>query len=46
MNVLSYPNGPTLARLGELGAARITFGSLLFKAVMADLADRATELHP
>lgn len=46
VNVLSYPNGPTLARLGEVGVARITFGSSLFKAVMADLADRAEVLHP
>lgn len=46
VNVLSYPNGPTLARLGEVGVARITFGSSLFKAVMADLADRAEGLHP
>jgi len=46
VNVLSYPKGPTLARLGELGVARITFGSSLFKAVMADLADRAEGLHP
>ena len=46
VNVLSYPNGPTVARLGEVGVARITFGSSLFKAVMADLADRAEVLHP
>jgi len=46
VNVLSFPGGPTLARLAELGAARITFGSSLFKTVMADLADRAAALHP
>jgi len=45
VNVLAFPNGPTLARLGELGAARITFGASLFKAVIASLADRARELR-
>ncbi len=46
VNVLSFPDGPALARLGELGAARITFGSSLFKSVMAALADRAEGLRP
>jgi 2-methylisocitrate lyase-like PEP mutase family enzyme len=46
VNVLSFPNGPARARLGELGVARITFGSSLFRTVMASLADRADDLRP
>ena len=46
VNVLSFPNGPARARLGELGVARITFGSSLFRTVMASLADRAEDLRP
>ena len=34
VNVLSLPHGPSLARLAELGVARVTFGSLLMKAAL------------
>ena len=46
VNVLSFPDGPALGRLGDLGVARITFGSSLFKAVMSSLADRVEGLRP
>ncbi len=46
VNVLSFPDGPGLARLGELGVARVTFGAGLFRAVQEGLATRVAELHP
>jgi 2-methylisocitrate lyase-like PEP mutase family enzyme len=45
INVLSYPGGPALDRLGALGVARITFGSFLFKVAMATVDERAKELR-
>jgi 2-methylisocitrate lyase-like PEP mutase family enzyme len=44
INVLAFPDGPSLARLGELGVARVTFGSGFFKETQALLASRAQEL--
>ena len=45
VNVLSYPDGPTLARLGALGVARITFGGFLFRAAMDRTARAADRLR-
>lgn len=52
LNVLYSPGGPTRERLAELGAARISLGSLLFRAALqravelaASLADPAAQ-HP
>lgn len=44
VNALCRPGGPTLARLVELGAARITFGGSLHRAVMGTVDDLATRL--
>jgi 2-methylisocitrate lyase-like PEP mutase family enzyme len=46
VNVLAYPGGPTVERLGALGVARLTFGSGLFKEAMATVTARAAELAP
>jgi 2-methylisocitrate lyase-like PEP mutase family enzyme len=40
LNVMALPNGPPLARLAELGVARVSFGSLLLKRALAE-AERA-----
>ena len=45
VNVLSFPDGPALDRLGELGVARVTFGSGLFKETLTHLAARAEEIR-
>ena len=34
LNVLYAPTGPSVARLGELGAARVSTGSMLFRAAL------------
>lgn len=44
VNVLSWPDGPPVARLGELGVARVTFGSGLHHEAMATVTARAEEL--
>jgi 2-methylisocitrate lyase-like PEP mutase family enzyme len=46
VNVLSFPDGPPLARLGELGVARVTFGTGLFRGMQEHLAARVQELRP
>ena len=46
INVLSFPDGPPLARLGGLGVARVTFGTGLFRGVQEDLAARVQDLRP
>ena len=46
VNVLAYPCGPTVERLGALGVARLTFGSGLFKEAMATVTARAEGLAP
>jgi 2-methylisocitrate lyase-like PEP mutase family enzyme len=43
--VLYRPGMPSLARLDELGVARVTFGPGLFRAAMATLGDLATRLR-
>lgn len=42
--VLYRPGMPSLARLGELGVTRVTFGPGLFRAAMATLGELGTRL--
>jgi 2-methylisocitrate lyase-like PEP mutase family enzyme len=35
LNILYSPSGPTLAQLGELGVARVSLGSLLFRTALS-----------
>jgi 2-methylisocitrate lyase-like PEP mutase family enzyme len=44
VNVLAWPDLPSVERLGQLGVARLTFGTGLFKETQAHLATRAAEL--
>jgi 2-methylisocitrate lyase-like PEP mutase family enzyme len=44
INVLSWPDVPSVDRLGELGVARLTFGGGLFHEAQERLAARAAEL--
>ena len=44
VNALCRPGGPTLARLVEIGAARITFGGSLHRSVMRTVDDLAAQL--
>jgi 2-methylisocitrate lyase-like PEP mutase family enzyme len=46
INVLSWPDAPSVERLGELGVARLTFGGGLFHEAQERLAGRAAELLP
>jgi len=46
LNVLAWKDAPPVARLGELGVARVTFGGGLFREVQDRLAARAQELLP
>jgi 2-methylisocitrate lyase-like PEP mutase family enzyme len=45
VNVLAWDDVPPVERLGELGVARLTFGTGLFKQVQAQLGARAQELR-
>ncbi len=45
INALFWKDGPSVARLGELGVARVTFGSGLFRRVQEGVADIATALR-
>jgi 2-methylisocitrate lyase-like PEP mutase family enzyme len=45
VSVLYRPGMPSLARLAELGVARVTFGPGLHRATMALLGDLAAKLH-
>ncbi|MFI9721499.1 isocitrate lyase/phosphoenolpyruvate mutase family protein [Streptomyces sp. NPDC052396] len=45
VNAIALPTGPTPRELGELGAARITFGGGLHRKAMTALADSARELR-
>jgi 2-methylisocitrate lyase-like PEP mutase family enzyme len=45
VNVLYRPGMPSLARLGELGVARVTFGPGLHRAAMSLLGRLADKLH-
>jgi 2-methylisocitrate lyase-like PEP mutase family enzyme len=44
VNALCRPGGPTLARLVEIGATRITFGGSLHRAVMRTVDDLAARI--
>jgi len=44
VNALHLPDGPSPARLGELGAARVTFGGGLHRRIAAAVTDLAREL--
>jgi 2-methylisocitrate lyase-like PEP mutase family enzyme len=46
VNVLSFPDGPSLASLGELGVARVTFGTGLFRRTQEHLAALVSDLQP
>ncbi|MEU7183696.1 MULTISPECIES: isocitrate lyase/PEP mutase family protein [Streptomyces] len=45
LNVLATPDGPSLARLAELGVRRVSLGSLLFRLALGAAVDTATSLH-
>ncbi|MGH3381828.1 MAG: isocitrate lyase/PEP mutase family protein [Actinoallomurus sp.] len=45
VSVLYHAGAPSLARLGELGVARVTFGPGLHRATMATLGDLAGRLR-
>jgi 2-methylisocitrate lyase-like PEP mutase family enzyme len=45
VNALFWADGPSLARLDELGVTRITFGGGLFHQVMAGVETMAAALH-
>ena len=44
VNILGVPQAPTVARLAELGVARVSYGSLLHRRVMEELGALLTEL--
>ncbi|PSJ30060.1 carboxyvinyl-carboxyphosphonate phosphorylmutase [Streptosporangium nondiastaticum] len=44
VNAIALPNGPSPRDLGELGAARVTFGGGLHRRAMAAVADMAAAL--
>jgi 2-methylisocitrate lyase-like PEP mutase family enzyme len=44
VNVLGVPGTPPLARLAELGVARVTFGSLLMRQALGE-AERAVKSY-
>jgi 2-methylisocitrate lyase-like PEP mutase family enzyme len=49
LNILYSPSGPTVAQLGELGVARVSLGSLLFRAALSAALEAATNIragHP
>jgi 2-methylisocitrate lyase-like PEP mutase family enzyme len=46
VNVLAWPEAPPVARLGELGVARLTFGTGLFRQAQERLAERAAAVWP
>ena len=49
LNILYAPAGPTLAQLGEVGVARVSLGSLLFRVALGAAVDAAVSIrsgHP
>lgn len=44
LNLLYSPTGPTVARLGELGVARVSLGSLLFRTALGAAVDAAARI--
>jgi 2-methylisocitrate lyase-like PEP mutase family enzyme len=45
LNILYSPSGPTVAQLGELGVARVSLGSLLFRAALSAAIGAATNIR-
>jgi 2-methylisocitrate lyase-like PEP mutase family enzyme len=45
LNVLAQPAGPTVAQLSALGVARVSLGSLLFRAALASVVRTALAVH-
>jgi 2-methylisocitrate lyase-like PEP mutase family enzyme len=44
VNILGVPQAPTVARLAELGVARVSYGSLLHRRAMEEFGTLLTEL--
>ncbi|GIG61102.1 hypothetical protein Lfu02_54740 [Longispora fulva] len=45
LNVLYAPTGPTVAQLGDLGVARVSLGSLLFRVALSAALDTAAAIR-
>nr|BFE62172.1 isocitrate lyase/phosphoenolpyruvate mutase family protein [Dactylosporangium thailandense] len=45
LNVLALPSGPSVRELAELGVARVSTGSLLFRAALAAMAETASAVR-
>ncbi|WP_412539281.1 isocitrate lyase/phosphoenolpyruvate mutase family protein [Longispora sp. K20-0274] len=45
LNVLYSPAGPTVAQLGDLGVARVSLGSLLFRVALSAALDAADAIR-
>lgn len=45
LNILYSPSGPTVAQLGELGVARVSLGSLLFRIALGGAVDAAIDIR-
>jgi 2-methylisocitrate lyase-like PEP mutase family enzyme len=45
LNILYSPSGPTVAQLGDLGVARVSLGSLLFRAALSAAIGAATNIR-
>jgi 2-methylisocitrate lyase-like PEP mutase family enzyme len=45
LNVLFLPGGPSFAELAELGVARVSLGSLLFRAALAAVVETAAAVR-
>ncbi|MGW0732093.1 isocitrate lyase/PEP mutase family protein [Streptomyces sp. NPDC002851] len=44
LNLLHSPTGPTVAQFGELGVARVSLGSLLFRTALGAAVDAAVRI--
>nr|AFD20759.1 phosphonomutase-related enzyme [Streptomyces rimofaciens] len=45
LNILHTPSGPTVAELGELGVARVSLGSLLFRVALGAAVGAAVDIR-
>jgi 2-methylisocitrate lyase-like PEP mutase family enzyme len=45
LNILYSPSGPTVDQLGELGVARVSLGSLLFRVALSAAMGAATDIR-
>jgi 2-methylisocitrate lyase-like PEP mutase family enzyme len=45
VNVIRLPQAPSLAELGELGAARVSWATLLYREAMARFEDQLASLR-